>query len=80
LGAVKVGDKIHITRRDGIKATFLVDEVAVYPKNEFPTEKVYYPGFTSAQLRLVTCGGTYDPVKHYLGNIVVFAHLVGAEK
>ena len=30
------------------------------------------------EIRLVTCGGPFDKVKHYLDNVVVFAHLVSA--
>jgi hypothetical protein len=75
LGAVQRGAKIHLTRQDGSRLTFSVDKVAVYPKDAFPTDQVYYGDFTRSEIRLVTCGGTFDPVKHYLGNVVVFAHL-----
>jgi sortase (surface protein transpeptidase) len=75
LGAVKPGAKIHITRQDKTRTTFVVDRVAVYPKDNFPTEAVYRGDFDRAEIRLVTCGGTFDRVKHYLGNVVVFGHL-----
>jgi sortase (surface protein transpeptidase) len=75
LGAVKPGAKIHITRQDKTRTTFVVDRVAVYPKDDFPTEAVYRGDFDRAEIRLVTCGGTFDRVKHYLGNVVVFGHL-----
>jgi sortase (surface protein transpeptidase) len=78
LGAVKRGAKIHITRRDKVVTTFVVDKVAVYPKDEFPTEQVYHGDFTRSEIRLVTCGGTFDRVKHYLDNVVVFGHLTTA--
>jgi hypothetical protein len=29
------------------------------------------------ELRLITCGGSYDRGKDYSGNVVVFAHLTG---
>lgn len=59
-------------------AHFVIDKVAEYPKNEFPTEQIYgdlaYPG-----LRLITCGGDLDRKAHsYLDNIVVYAHLTGS--
>ena len=76
LGAVKRGAKIHITRADRTRTTFVVDKVAVYPKDDFPTDQVYFGDFTRPEIRLVTCGGTFDRVKHYLGNVVVFGHLV----
>ena len=75
LGAVKPGAKIHITRQDKTRTTFMVDRVAVYPKDDFPTEAVYRGDFDRAEIRLVTCGGTFDRVKHYLDNVVVFGHL-----
>ena len=77
LGAVEKGAKIHVTRADRSRASFVVDKVAVYPKDRFPTDEVYYGDFTRSEIRLVTCGGRFDPVKHYLGNVVVFGHLVG---
>ena len=75
LGAVKAGDKIHVTREDRSQVTFVVDKVEIHPKDEFPTEAVYRSGFDQAEIRLVTCGGTFDKVKHYLDNVVVFGHL-----
>lgn len=47
-----------------------------YRKSIFPTLRVYGPAPT-AQLRLITCGGTFDPqTGHYLSNVVVYATLV----
>ena len=75
LGAVKAGDTVKIGRADGSTTTFRVDKVAAYPKDRFPTEEVYRGNFTQSEIRLVTCGGTFDKVRHYLDNVVVFAHL-----
>jgi LPXTG-site transpeptidase (sortase) family protein len=77
LGSLRHGDRIRVTRTGGSVATFAVDSVVPVPKNGFPTRSVY--GRTSyAALRLVTCGGRFDTrTKHYLGNIIVYAHLVG---
>ena len=75
LGATRPGDQMTITRADGTTTTFLVDKVATYPKDHFPTEEVYRGAFDRSEIRLITCGGTFDPVKHYLGNVVVFGHL-----
>ena len=42
-----------------------------------PTDDVYYPTLTP-RLRLVTCGGAFDPVAHsYRSNVIVFAKLAG---
>lgn len=53
--------------------TFIVDKVERYPKDQFPTLKVY--GNTKGpELRLITCGGDFDPATgHYEDNIVVYA-------
>ncbi len=75
LGAMKAGDRFSVSRADGTTVTFLVDKVAVYPKDAFPTEEVYRGGFNRSEIRLITCGGTFDKVKHYLDNVVVFGHL-----
>ncbi|MFJ9607591.1 class F sortase [Kitasatospora sp. NPDC101176] len=74
------GNKVEVTRADGTVAVFAVDEVETYAKNAFPDQKVY--GKTpDAQLRLITCGGTYDKKrKDYLDNVVVFAHLESSRK
>ncbi|AXI77454.1 class F sortase [Peterkaempfera bronchialis] len=80
LGALKKGSKVEITRADATTAVFTVDSVEVFPKNNFPDERVY--GDTpSAQLRLITCGGTYDHKRRdYTSNVVVFAHLDSSRK
>jgi hypothetical protein len=78
LGALKPGDTITVTRDDHTAATFQVDRVASYPKDQFPTLDVY--GNTDdAELRLITCGGDFDSsARSYLDNIVVYASLTGS--
>ncbi|HVE74286.1 MAG TPA: class F sortase [Mycobacteriales bacterium] len=52
---------------------FRIVAVSRHPKNEFPTAVVYRPS-DQAELRLVTCGGRFDPrTGHYADNIVVRA-------
>ncbi|MEZ0579116.1 class F sortase [Nocardioides sp. MH1] len=75
LGDLRPGDRIKVSRADGSVATFIVDRVKSYAKATFPTRKVY-GGTSRAELRLITCGGTYDPDLGYLSNTVVFARLV----
>ncbi|KJS57003.1 peptidase C60 [Streptomyces rubellomurinus subsp. indigoferus] len=74
------GNKVEVSRADGTVAVFSVDSVETFAKNAFPDQKVY--GKTpDAQLRLITCGGTYDKQKRdYLDNVVVFAHLESSHK
>lgn len=80
LGALKQRDTISVTRADGIVAEFQVEKTVEYPKAEFPTQAVY-GNLDHAGLRLITCGGLFDPAQHnYESNIVVFASLVSTHK
>lgn len=79
LGAMRPGDMVSITRADGTTAVFRTDGVQRYPKDAFPDQFVY-GNTTNAQLRLITCGGTFDRQSgHYTDNIVVFITLVTAQ-
>jgi sortase (surface protein transpeptidase) len=76
LRELRAGDRIAIDRTDGRTASFEVDRVDLVTKSTFPTRRVY--GATAdPELRLITCGGTFDETTgHYLSNVVVYAHLV----
>lgn len=76
LNELRKGDRFHVTRADGRRATFVVDGAESFEKDGFPSERVY--GDTpDAQIRLITCSGTYDrEARDYTENLVVFAHLV----
>ena len=64
---------IYVRTRTAGLAVFRVNSVHQYTKRGFPTAGVYGPALTP-QLRLITCGGTFDPqTRHYLSNIVVYA-------
>ena len=78
LGNLRPGDKVFVTRADGVRAVFKVNGVRSYPKEEFPTRQVY--GNTDhAALRLITCGGPFDSeAGSYLENVVVYASLIGS--
>lgn len=77
LGELKPGDTVEINRADGSVASFRIDAVREYAKNQFPTE-VVYGNLDRAGLRLITCGGTFNPKSgHYESNIIAFASLVG---
>jgi sortase (surface protein transpeptidase) len=80
LGDLKPGDRFSIRRDDGWTTTFTVTKVGVYAKTAFPSEAVY-GAVPDAQVRLVTCGGTFDRASgHYRDNIVVFARMTGARR
>ena len=73
LDELKSGDKVYVKRSDGTMVLFKVTGVQTYLKNQFPTQTVYGPT-PDAELRLITCGGTFDSTTgHYLSNIVVYA-------
>ncbi|MFD5340453.1 class F sortase [Streptomyces hawaiiensis] len=76
LGELKKGDRFQVARADGGKATFVVDATESFAKDSFPSDRVY--GDTpDAQVRLITCAGSYDrQARDYTENLVVFAHLV----
>ncbi|MFJ2949486.1 class F sortase [Streptomyces sp. NPDC087226] len=76
LGELEKGDRFRVLRADGSKATFVVDETESFAKDDFPNERVY-ADTPDAQVRLITCSGSYDhAVRDYTENLVVFAHLV----
>jgi sortase (surface protein transpeptidase) len=73
LNTLQRGDRVYVRRADGTLAVFRVTFVQSYLKNHFPSESVYGPT-PDAELRLITCGGTFDSTTgHYLSNIVVYA-------
>ncbi|MGW2590493.1 class F sortase [Streptomyces sp. NPDC001515] len=77
---LRPGSTLDITRADGTVATFTVDTVETFSKAKFPDKRVY-ADTPDAQLRLITCGGTYDrKAKDYEDNVVVFAHLDSSRK
>jgi hypothetical protein len=74
LRELQPGAKIEI-QRDEKWLTFSVTATERYPKTRFPSDKVYGPT-PDAELRLVTCGGTFDTVRNsYRDNVVVYAVL-----
>ena len=76
LTRLRPGDRIQVRRFDGSVAQFAVTGSETVAKDAFPTERVY--GDTSdPELRLVTCGGSYDAEQHsYPDNVIVYARLV----
>jgi LPXTG-site transpeptidase (sortase) family protein len=73
LNDLRAGERVYVRRADGTLAVFKVTEVRMYSKDDFPTTAVY--GATpTPQLRLITCGGTFDySTGSYLSNTVVYA-------
>lgn len=75
LSALRPGAEVDVSRVDGRTAVFTVQRVQEYRKAGFPVDAVY--GATpDPELRLITCGGTFDRTRaEYTGNVVVFARL-----
>jgi len=66
---------IFVTRQDNQIVEFRVESVELFDQQRFPTAAVYgnidYPG-----LRLITCGGKFNPLTgHYSHNTVVYARM-----
>jgi hypothetical protein len=73
LRELRAGDMVKFVRDDGSAARFVVERSAEYSKTSFPTAAVYGPT-KDRELRLVTCGGSFDwSTGHYRDNLVVFA-------
>lgn len=79
LKELKAGDQMKVARKDGTVATFAVQKIERVDKNAFPHKKVFGDQLDYASLRLVTCGGAFDPKSgHYKDNVIVYAKLVSA--
>jgi LPXTG-site transpeptidase (sortase) family protein len=75
LHELKPGSLVYVQRGHGTLAVFKVTAVRMYLKSKFPTADIYGP-VPDAQLRLITCGGTFDyATGHYLSNVIAFASL-----
>ena len=78
LGALRPGQRVHVQRADGRTAVFAITRIAEYDKDVFPHSQVYRP-VDEPELRLITCGGTYDADGDtYSANVIAFGTLVAA--
>ncbi|MEV5435938.1 class F sortase [Streptomyces sp. NPDC052682] len=79
ISAMRPGQKIRVFRDDAKIAEFTVDDVQVIGRDRFDAQQAYGPRRTGrAELRLVTCGGTFDrTTRSYTANVVVSAYLTG---
>ncbi|WP_326787554.1 class F sortase [Streptomyces sp. NBC_00151] len=80
LSTVKPGDTVRVMRDDGTVAEFTVDDVQVLPRDHFDARQAYGVRESGrAELRLITCGGTFDRADgSYTANVVVSAYLTGS--
>jgi sortase (surface protein transpeptidase) len=76
LRLLRPGDRVYVRRAGGKLAVFRVYAEHMYAKDSFPTRRVYGP-VPDPELRLITCGGIFDPATgSYLSNVVVYASQV----
>jgi Sortase domain len=75
LRELRPGDLVEVVQAGGARVRFAVERTEQVDKRRFPTADVYYPTLTP-MLRLVTCGGSFDPATgHYRSNLIVYATL-----
>lgn len=75
LARLGAGDRVEVTRHDHTIATFTISRVERVAKDHFPTDAVYGET-TTPQLRLITCGGAFDPATgDYRDNVIAYADL-----
>ncbi|HEX7189293.1 MAG TPA: class F sortase [Actinomycetes bacterium] len=73
------GARVLVDRSDGSTVAFRVTRIGQYPRARFPLREVYWPS-VRRELRLITCGGSYDAAQGgYQDNVVVFAVATGNE-
>ncbi|MDH6215968.1 class F sortase [Streptomyces pseudovenezuelae] len=79
LSALKPGETIRVIRADGKVAEFTVDDVQVLNRTGFDAQQAYGQRESGrAELRLITCGGTFDRTsRSYTANVIVSAYLTG---
>ncbi|MFI8517196.1 class F sortase [Streptomyces sp. NPDC085481] len=79
LSAARPGATVNVTRSDGSVAEFTIDDVQVVERTAFDARKAYGRHRPAgAELRLITCGGTFDrEAGAYTANVVVSAYLTG---
>ena len=79
LSTLEPGETIRVVRDDAPAAEFTVDDVQVLARDGFDAQQAYGPRDTGrAELRLITCGGTFDRTTNsYTANVVVSAYLTG---
>ncbi|MFJ9146901.1 class F sortase [Streptomyces sp. NPDC102270] len=79
ISALEPGERVRVIRDDGRVAEFTVDDVRVLGREHFDAHQAYGPRVPGrAELRLITCGGTFDRAsRSYTANVIVSAYLTG---
>ncbi|MFF0202225.1 class F sortase [Streptomyces sp. NPDC005017] len=79
VSALVPGETVRVVRDDGTVAEFTVDDIDVVARDHFDAQQAYGVREKGrAELRLITCGGTFDKAsRSYTANVVVSAYLTG---
>ncbi|WP_367322833.1 class F sortase [Streptomyces sp. HUAS ZL42] len=79
LSSLQPGERVRVFRDDGKVAVFTVDDIEVVGRDSFDAQQAYGPRQSGrAELRLITCGGTFDRAsRSYTANVIVSAYLTG---
>ncbi|MFE9935791.1 class F sortase [Streptomyces hirsutus] len=79
VSTLKPGQKIRVVREDDRVAEFTIEDIQVLAREGFDAQQAYGPRRSGrAELRVITCGGTFDTARNrYTANVVVSAYLTG---
>ncbi|MEG3628837.1 class F sortase [Streptomyces poriticola] len=79
ISTLEPGETIRVVRDGAGVAEFTVDDIQVLTRDSFDAHQAYGPHRSGrAELRLITCGGSFDKVSNrYTANVVVSAYLTG---
>ncbi|MFF1305390.1 class F sortase [Streptomyces sp. NPDC058307] len=79
ISTLEPGETVRVIRDDGRVAEFTVEDVRVLSREDFDAHQAYGPREPGrAELRLITCGGTFDRAsRRYTANVIVSAYLTG---
>lgn len=78
LSDLRVGAEALVTFEDGASVSFVIAEVARYPKTDLPDDIFAREG--DSRLVLVTCGGAFDQEnRRYRDNVVAYARPAGGD-
>ena len=78
LPKLKAGDVVTISRVKKKPVRYVIEDLGVWAKSNFPSEIVYGPS-PIAELRLITCGGIFNrSTGHYTDNIIAFGRMIGS--
>jgi hypothetical protein len=76
LSRLRPGERVEVTREDGLVAVFEVNSIKRFDKAQLPVDQLY-GDYSRPGLRLITCGGRWvGGTTGYADNVVVFASLV----